>query len=423
MAPSTSASKSAALGLALMAMAASSTEAAQSPSFAITSSVYTVKDSAKLQAACQDEFGVGSRTADLDQDLVDHKWSTIEKHLPDLQRFTHYWAKADSDYLDALSASRGVVLEYLWGQDVEPVLVGDGEMPSFMKVQVVCWIPAGQVVPQPHYAAAEPTVTASAYGHLHVNTWSGETMDLKNMEGACQFTLLENPHFLDQGITIRVRTKAAPMWSYIESAVVELGGQDRLEVAGGQDDNHYWVNGEYQGNLNQLAFPVTFHQVNARQRDFVMDFGEGTLLKFKTFQKYVRVNLETSRNNAELEGSFGLMGSFSGGEWIGKDKVTLLDTPQDFAREWLGNPKMDLFATPSTVTEECEFEVVSGRSRRHHRGSENKEDLWDAVQKLQQEEEALLGDIRATRRRLEEQHQQGKTTPVHESIQAYSQTA
>lgn len=425
MAPKTLSSKSAALGLALMAMAASPTEAAQSPSFGITSKSYTVKNSAKLQTACQDEFGAGSRTADFDQDLVNHKWSTIEKHLPELQRFTHYWAQADSDYLDALSASRGVVLEYLWGHDVEPVLMGDGEMPSFMKVQVVCWIPAGRAVPRPRHAEA-PTITASAYGHLHVSTWSGDTMDLKNMEGSCQFTLLENPHFLDRGIAIRVRTKTSPMWSYIESALLEIGGQDRLEVAGGQDGNHYWVNGEYQGNLNQLAFPVTYHQANARQRDFVVDFGEGTLLKFKTFQKYVRVDLETPGNNAELEGSFGLMGSFSGGEWIGKDKVTLLETPHDFAKEWAGETGKGLFATPSAVTDKCEFEVVSGsshKSHHNHRAPEDKEGLRDAVQKLQEEEEALLGDIRSTRRRLEEQQEQGKTSPVHDSSLIDTQTA
>jgi len=413
-------SKNTALFLLALAMASSAARAQEEPSFAITTRSYALQETVRLKTACSDEFGAGARTTDLDQDLSNHKWSTIERHLPALQRFTHYWALADSDYLDALTKSRGVVLEYLWGAEVEPVLMGDGEMPGVLKVQVLCRIPGGARKPSQQQPLAVPTITAGSYGHLHVTTWAGETMDLKNTEGSCRLTLLENPHFLDHGITVQVRTKATPLWSYIESAVVQIG-QDRLEVAGGQDDNHYWVNGEYQGNLNELAVDVKFHQVNARQRDFVVDFGEGTLLKFKTFHKYVRVDLQTPLENAELEGSselegsFGLMGSFPGGQWIGKDRVTLMDTPTQLGMEWANSANKDLFATPSATEDLCAFQIVSGASS--HR--QDKGELRDAVQKLQQNEEELLGDIRATRRRLTE----GGAASLNEMTKEDAQTA
>lgn len=119
---------------------------------AVTKKQYDIQDTDHLWNACHSEFpDTEARVLDIDADLASLSWHHVaplfesttlsthpdEEHFP-LQRFQIYWALASPDYLEKASGSAGVVLEYLHGDNALPVLLGDAEVPSRMKVSVLC---------------------------------------------------------------------------------------------------------------------------------------------------------------------------------------------------------------------------------------------------------------------------------------------
>ena len=418
-----------ALGLSISVVEAGTPRLKPAYKYAVTPSQYSLKDKDLLDRACNDEFGMGAHVLDLDADIVNNhknkdaasldvslKWKSFaplfsgESDEMGLKRYHHYWAQASPEYLAQEYQSHGIVLEYLVpGHDHEqPVLLGDAAMPSFMKVQVLCKILLKSeddanrdnvIVPE-----NDPVLTASSFGHFHVETWGGDEEitfgkpNLKRMgpdakryhlaqhpdsatTSLCDFILVDHPDFMNGlGLQIHVRTKTTPLWSFISAVAVKIG-DDVLEVEGSKngkkgksaaaEHNPYWVNGIFQKNLDGLfseSFLVVSKQLNPRQRDFSIDFGYGDMISIRTFQQYVRVDLQTTPSSGVLEGAFGLMGSFPNGEKIGSDYQTMFHDVSQFAREWEAyqEDRPSLFHAASSSTtpaapqhQKCNFEVTS----------------------------------------------------------------
>ena len=89
--------------------------------------------------------------------------------------------------------------------------------------------------------------------------------------------LVKDPNFGDGlGLQVQIRTKLVRFWSYIKSAVIQLG-DDVLELQGvsmnhDDDDTEYWINFQYQGPLTTIGgFPVTLHRASHARRYLTID--------------------------------------------------------------------------------------------------------------------------------------------------------
>ena len=96
-----------------------------------------------------------------------------------------------------------------------------------------------------------------------------------------------------------------------------------------------------------------------------MDFGEGTLIVIKTFHQFVRVDIQTTPSSDVLDTSFGILGSFPDGTWIGTDQSTILSDANQFVHDWLVSTSDSIFTQDKHEDDHCAFDVVvSGKSHK-----------------------------------------------------------
>jgi len=187
-----------------------------------------------------------------------------------------------------------------------------------------------------------PTITPSVQGDPHFKTWAGESYDF---HGVCDLVLLRNNKFENGlGMDIHTRTSKMRSWSYVSVAAVRVG-EDILEVMGGAKENNFWINGvlgeEMISNNNDentliatiSGYPIYFHQVNNKQRTFVIDLGEEEKIVIGTWNSFVRIQFENAKSE-HFKGSVGLMGSFSEGIRLARDNITVLEDFNVFGQEW-----------------------------------------------------------------------------------------
>jgi len=175
---------------------------------------------------------------------------------------------------------------------------------------------------------ALPPVTAG--GDPHFTMWTGEKYDF---HGACDLVLLQNPHFHDGlGMDIHIRTKFTLEWSYIYSAVLQIG-HETLEVMGGKK-NQYWINKVEGKDLSHgiSGFSITFEEVNSKTREFRVDLKDGSVILFKTFNNFIKVDVDGA-NYVRFTASRGLMGSMEGKK-VARDLKTVIDDSEAFGLEW-----------------------------------------------------------------------------------------
>ncbi|CAB9527718.1 expressed unknown protein [Seminavis robusta] len=161
--------------------------------------------------------------------------------------------------------------------------------------------------------------SGGANGDPHFKTFgAGQTFDF---HGGCDLVLIENKDFQGGlGMRVYLRTKVKTWWSYIESAVLEIGDQT-LEVTGGPE-NKYWVNG-VEGNVGlergskfEAVFAdgheLKFKWINDHQRHFHIHLGGADSLSIDTFKDFVRVDI-SALGSKRWGNSVGMMGSFPSG--------------------------------------------------------------------------------------------------------------
>jgi hypothetical protein len=167
-------------------------------------------------------------------------------------------------------------------------------------------------------------------GDPHFSTWKGEHFEY---HGKCDLELVSDPTFANgKGLDVHIRTEIVRTWSYVKNAAVRIG-EDILEVEGGADENRYWFNRVYQGELTTLGgFPVAYNKASSKQHQFTIDLGNGDELGIRTYKDFVRVDLRPSQ---ELYGnSVGLLGEFNSGKKLSRDRVNTVEDINEFGQEW-----------------------------------------------------------------------------------------
>eukprot|EP00980_Cylindrotheca_fusiformis_P015555 scaffold4440_cov70-Cylindrotheca_fusiformis.AAC.1 len=184
--------------------------------------------------------------------------------------------------------------------------------------------------------------TAGTSGDPHFKTWKGEHFEY---HGQCDMILAKDDTFADGlGLDMQIRTKLVRYWSYIHRAAVRIG-DDILEVEGTGDDilsaenNHYWINFEYQGELKTIGgFPIKYQLQDSNQvkRWFEIDLSSkypGQRIVISTFKEFVRMDYQNG--SAESVGNaVGMLGNFHTGKTLARDGATELHDFSVYGNEW-----------------------------------------------------------------------------------------
>lgn len=150
--------------------------------------------------------------------------------------------------------------------------------------------------------------------------------------GACDLTFVDAPKFAENmPMKINIRTKTRYDYSFIESAVLNIG-EETFEVASWAQ---YFLNG-VEGALlpNTIAgFEIKHTKASEKVHEFEVLVGEDEKIVFKTFKDWVSVTL-IHPNVHRYTGSAGLMGHTGNGRLYGRDGQTLFTDYNAFAEEW-----------------------------------------------------------------------------------------
>lgn len=170
-----------------------------------------------------------------------------------------------------------------------------------------------------------------AKGDPHFSTWKGEKFDY---HGKCDIELLSDSTFAEgKGIVVHIRTEITRSWSYIKSAAILING-DILEVQGGADENRYWFNKVFQGELiNVGGFPVKYKKANSKQRVFTIDLGDNEEIEIRTYKELVNINFNRFKQHLH-KNSVGLLGDFKSGKKLARDGVSTIEDYNEFGQEW-----------------------------------------------------------------------------------------
>ena len=177
--------------------------------------------------------------------------------------------------------------------------------------------------------------TSNLVTNPHFQTFAGSRFDY---HGECDLKLVEVGDFQGGlGLTINIRTKIRATFSYIESAVLQIGNE-ALEVSSFGD---YILSGvshaELPGTIS--GFPITHSQPSNNVHIFEIAVGdedtEETIV-LKSFKDMMSVKIDGA-TEATFRESKGMMGAFDkdgGAEMLARDGVTILDgNPHAFAVE------------------------------------------------------------------------------------------
>lgn len=127
-------------------------------------------------------------------------------------------------------------------------------------------------------------------GDPHFSTWRSEHYEY---HGQCDLVMLKDPDFANGlGLHVHVRTKIVRYWFYIKTVAIRIG-DDVLEVEGSGDaadaQPHYWINYEYQGDLEAFAgFPITQQLPSVYKRVYKIDLDK----KYKCHYVLVKIYRE-----------------------------------------------------------------------------------------------------------------------------------
>lgn len=193
----------------------------------------------------------------------------------------------------------------------------------------------------------------SGKGDPHFVTWSGHKYDF---HGGCDLVMVQNPGFAHGlGMNLHIRTTIKTWWSYISSAVIQIGN-DTLEVQGGPlsgEEPLFWINGvkgekhwHAQGrgghedvNLDQdlSGFVIHYHKTSSKQSRFRIALGGGDAINIETFNEMLRVIVKAD-NLDNFNGSVGLMGSYPDGAMVSRNstaaRAAVMEDPIAFGKEW-----------------------------------------------------------------------------------------
>ena len=238
----------------------------------------------------------------------------------------------------------------------------------------------------------------SVSGDPHFKTWSGAKYDF---HGVCDLVLLQNPGFENGlGMNIHVRTKQLKQFSYVSTAVLQIG-DDTLEVMGGNHGSLHWINKEANAELDKgiSGFPISHHKANSQQDEFIVHLGGDKAIVMKTFKKFVRVSIEAPTKEA-FGTSLGLLGSYGLGEMVARDKNTRLADANEFGQEWQVLPSDGMLfhnVEGPQAPAKCDVPQVSNVRRRLAQSKFTEEEAEIACARVNSEDfDLCVFDVMAT---------------------------
>ena len=191
------------------------------------------------------------------------------------------------------------------------------------------------------------TAPPGTKGDPHFKTHGGERYDF---HGGCDLVLINNPDFMKGlGMRVHIRTKIETWWSYVESAVVQIG-DDTVEIHGG-DINSKWllINGKPADSLKAAEWYLSKisglhlrYKNDGKNGEAHIYFGnsQSEKLVLQTFADFVKVDLNMGHKEGVdyYNGSLGLLGRFPDGKRVGRDGQTFIENVNDFGMEWQVKP-------------------------------------------------------------------------------------
>merc|ERR1712194_132250 len=186
-------------------------------------------------------------------------------------------------------------------------------------------------------------------GDPHFTMFNSEKFDY---HGECDLVFLKNPDFDDgKGLRIHIRTKIVTWWSYVQSAVVQIGG-DSLEVAGVDhqaEDVKYWVNGVLGPQVidsGVMPFTIGGHAVRFRVRSdksyqFKIFLESEQNIVLRSINKIMRVDLQQP-SEGTFGSSRGILGDYRTGKMLSRNGTVVFNHNNEvgvnaFGQEWQVN--------------------------------------------------------------------------------------
>lgn len=195
-------------------------------------------------------------------------------------------------------------------------------------------------------------------GDPHVKTWAaGKWFDYM---GECDLVLVSAPNFDGKGndLDIHTRTTIRYDYSYIETAAIRIG-EDILEVGSFGD---YAINGVEsrriaEGNGLLGGYGIMHTQKDEKSSVFQVLLGPNENITISTFKDLVAVHINAGPESAEYFGkSVGMMGSYTGGDLLARDGITVMDDMEKYGQEWQVNgddPKLFRTARQPQYPTQC----------------------------------------------------------------------
>ena len=213
---------------------------------------------------------------------------------------------------------------------------------------------------------------ARVAGDPHLVLFSGATGDY---HGQCDLVLMSGG-VLDDGmpLKIHIRTSIVTDWSFIKTAVIQIG-TDRLEIFN-QDAADHVYNGVQGAPLSTMGggkYAVTY-----AKPFYTIDLGSGQTIVIKN-RKLISVSINNPQEHT-FGNAVGLLGDFTTGNKLSRDGQIIEDW-NDFGSEWQVQGDVDemLFSTtegPQYPEEACRMPdpkvAMAQRKRRRLRGLSRK---------------------------------------------------
>ncbi|CAB9500148.1 expressed unknown protein [Seminavis robusta] len=180
--------------------------------------------------------------------------------------------------------------------------------------------------------------SAATQGDPHFLMWNGRRYDF---HGGCDLVFLDNPDYNHgQGLRIVIRTKIVHWWSYVQTAVVQIGN-DTLEVKGGVAHKEYYVNGKpgpHEEHSKAMPFTIAGHKVRFRvksktQFQFKIFLEDDQNIVIRSVKDFLKVDVQNHKK-ATFGTSRGLLGSYEDGLMLARDGATILEDANEFGQEW-----------------------------------------------------------------------------------------
>lgn len=197
----------------------------------------------------------------------------------------------------------------------------------------------------------------------HFRTWNQKWYDYM---GEGDLTFVDAPYFSpDAAMRINIRTKARYDYSYIESAVMQIG-DETLEVGSWGE---YFLNGVEGARLPKTigGFPVTRTVESEKVTRFQVILGDEEIIEFKTYKDWVSVIFHNP-DHMRYHSAMGMLGAHDkNGILLGRDGETVFTDMAAFGQEWqvqADEPMLFHVARAPQAPEPCVLPSASSAQRR-----------------------------------------------------------